>query len=233
MSTPLYKQLTNKLRQVPGSQRWYATATIILPTHATSEAPLWSPGHGYQQTLTATVYLRPRPDGADAVIIDQFAPGSPYELMEGPLTTWNLLGPDGVLRRLRAAYQLPLTHQRLLPDHPAVRYRCWVDQIEARITAHLPPAEYGHDAAAKVCLRRDGRFQVSFAIGVDPLDHWQTATVTAAAALADAAAEFGSTQLRLYQGITGHLSDPLLHHARRHLFDARPARPGTMLVPTR
>ncbi|MEU8001575.1 hypothetical protein AB0B66_10480 [Catellatospora sp. NPDC049111] len=233
MSTPLYKQLTNKLRQVPGSQNWYATATLILPAAATADAPLWSPGPGYLQALTGSVYLKPVPDGAEAVIINQFAPGGVYEQMTGPLTTWQLLGPDGVLRRLRAAYLMPLQHQALRPDHPAVRYRCWVDQLATRIGAHLPPAEHGHDTGARVYLRRDGRFQASFAIGINPLDRWHQATVTAACALAAAAAEFGGTQLRLDQGITGHLSDPLLHHAWRQLTPAGPAKVGRLSVRAR
>jgi hypothetical protein len=220
MTTPLHKQLTHKLRPVRDSQRWYATVTLTLPASISAAAPRWTPGPGYVQARAATVYVRPTETGAHTVIVEQFTPGCSPAMLTGELSTAQLLGVDGVLRRLLAATMLPLSRQELPDDHPAVVYQQWVGGIRDQVTAILPRPEYGHDTAARVGLLRDGRFQIAAAIGVKIDAGWSERVVGAAAALTRAADQFGGATVALFPGITGHLSDPILHYAWRRLVRA-------------
>lgn len=220
MTTPLHKQLTYKLRPVHHSQLWYATVTLTLPAATTAAAPLWTPGRGYVQARAATVYVCPTLLGADTVIVDQFFGASGYTMLTGELTTAQLLGVDGVLRRLPVATMLPMQRCTLPADHPAVVYRRWVDAIRSQVTEILPSPEYGMDTAARVGLLRDGRHQIAAAIGIKIDAGWAERAMTTAAAISTAAERLGGAAVALSPGITGHLTDPTMHYAWRRLVPA-------------
>jgi hypothetical protein len=169
------KRLTAALRQAQPGGWWETTAVITFPRTLTGAAPRWSPGPGYVEAMTATVWAAPA-DGqlTRAVVIGHHTAPDPPVMLTAAVSVIDVLGLGGLCdkpHRIRWLGQDTPVATPLNLDHPAVTYRAWtraladeLDQMLRRLgrSRHLLPEQ------ARVSATPSGGFQAAMHVWIEP-----------------------------------------------------------------
>ncbi len=126
MTPSIRKRMTAALRQDQPGGWWETTAVIKLPHRVSGTAPWWSPGLGYIEAMTATVWAHPADARhTTAVVVINDADDTPV-MLTGRVSADNVLGLGGLCdkpHRIRWLAEPSPTSTPLANDHPAAVYR--------------------------------------------------------------------------------------------------------------
>ena len=238
MTRSIRKRLAAALRWTQPGSWWETIAVIAVPRRVRDTVPRWSPGPGYIEAMTATVWIRPVGDGhATAVVVLDDVGDTPV-MVTGTVPVEDVVGPGGLCdkpHRIRWLAVHPPTITPLAADHPAARYQAWCQHTAAHLDQllhclgrlrHLVPAQ-----AVVSATRHDG-IQVAVEIRVEP-GPWRRYDVHAhAALLAGVLRHYGrGTRLRFHPPTADDVIDPLYHQAWRLLQTNRSAGPSAPDAP--
>jgi hypothetical protein len=218
------KRLTAALRRPYPGGYWETTAVITLPRRVSSTAPRWSPGPGYIEAMTATVWAKPLGGGrTEAAVILDDTDGTPV-MVTGAVPAEQVLGFGGLCdkpHRIHWLAEAPPMTTPLAAEHPAIRYQAWSRQLAEHIdellyrlgrTRHLV-AEQPHVSATP-----HGGIQVAVPIRIEPGPWWRYDIHAHAALLAGVLRHYGrGTRLRFHPSSAVEVIDPLYHQAWRRL----------------
>ncbi|MEJ3741792.1 hypothetical protein WEI85_00620 [Actinomycetes bacterium KLBMP 9797] len=224
MTRSIRRRLTAALRRDHRSGYAQTTAVITLPHRVSSTVPRWSPGPGYIEALTATVWAQPLHAGrTEAVVVLPDLDDGPV-MITGAVAVEDVLGFGGLCdkpHRIRwQAEQTPVSTP-LATDHPAAVYQdCYrrlaehLDELLHRLgrPRRLMPEQPRLSATPR------GGVQVAVPIWIEPGPWWRYDIRAHAAVLAGVLRHYGrGTRLRFLPSHAADVIDPLYQHARRLL----------------
>jgi hypothetical protein len=217
------KRLTAALRQYHAGGWWETTAVITLPRRVSATVPRWSPGPGYVEAMTATVWAQPSGAGYTHAVVVLADPVGPSVKISGTVSVHTVLGLGGLCdkpHRIRWQAEAP-TSTLLATDHPAVvyhdRYQRLAeefDQLLRRLgrTRHLLPEQ------PRVSATPHGGIQAALPICIEPGRWWRYDVHAHAAVLAGVLRRHGrGTRVRFHPRTAADVIDPMYHQARRRL----------------
>lgn len=230
MMPSIRKRLGVALRQHRPGGFWETTAVIALPRALADTAPIWSPGPGYVEAMTATVWAKPAGSQlTDAMVIGHDAESDTPVMMTAAVTVRDVLGLGGLCdkpHRIRWLGTHPPTVTALPPDHPALAYRDWtqrlgddLDQLLHRLgrSRHVLPDQ------ARLSATPGGGFQAALPVWIEA-GQWRRYDIHShAGVLAGVLRHYGpGTRVRFHGPTAEQAVDPLYHRAWQLLSSSDP-----------
>lgn len=221
MTPSIRKRLGAALRQHRPGGFWETIAVISLPRALADTVPLWSPGPGYVEAMTATVWAKP---GAgqltQAVVIGHDLDPDVPVMMTAAVTVGGVLGLGGLCdkpHRIRWLGADTPTVTALPADHPAVTYQDWtqrlgddLDQMLHRLgrSRHVMPHQ------ARLSATPSGGFQAALPVWIEA-GQWRRYDIHShAGLLAGVLRHYGpGTRVRFHVPTAEQAVDPLYHRA--------------------
>lgn len=180
MKRTIMKRLAAALHQ-PAYSRWQvANCLLRLPPARAATAPLWSPGRGYLEVVTAQVWAATSDRITARATVVTYDPDTDGEVLaEAEVAVEDVLGLGGLCdkpHRIRSTAQPgSLRTTPLAGDHPVLRYRAWCDhvseQIEDLLDGYWRRCELSGHSVRLSRIPGEG-FRTTVGMLIDPDPYW-------------------------------------------------------------